>query len=157
MKSTVRSAAAVLAIAVCVGVARASGPIAVYALVDKVVFEPNAETPERIRISGVFLTARERSSEYSAPQRGYLYFTLPAADVNRPRDVELALREWADLKSVAGTRQVVGFGSSWASEVRVRKQNEGAKSPEPFVMGNGLTKVNPDQPRAKVLLDYRDR
>ena len=62
MKSIACSASAVVAIAVCLGVtiANASGPIAVYALVDKVAFEPSADKPERIRISGVFITAEER-------------------------------------------------------------------------------------------------
>jgi len=151
MKSIVCSAAAVLAIALCLGVVNASGPIAVYALVDKVALEPNADKPERIRISGVFITAEERSDVYSAPQSGYLYFGLP-----RGND-ELARREWADLKSVAGTRQVVGLGSSWGPKVRVRKPDEEAKSPDDYPMGNGLIKINPDQPRAKALLDYRDR
>jgi hypothetical protein len=151
MKSILCSAAAVLAIALCLGVVNASGPIAVYALVDKVALEPNADKPERIRISGLFITAAERSDVYSAPQSGYLYFGLP-----RGND-ELARREWADLKSVAGTRQVVGLGSSWSAKVRVRKPDEEAKSPDDYPMGNGLIKINPDQPRAKALLDYRDR
>jgi hypothetical protein len=153
MKSIACSASAVVAIAVCLGVsiANASGPIAVYALVDKVAFEPSADKPERIRVSGVFITAGERSDVYSAPQRGYLYFALP-----RDND-ELALREWADLKSIAGSRQVVGLGSSWSAKVRVRKSDEEAKSPDDYPMGNGLVKVNPDQPRAKALLDYKDR
>ena len=154
MKSNVCFAVAVLAITLCLGVVNASGPIAVYALVDKVVFEPNADKPQRIRISGVFITAEDRSnaySAYSAPQRGYLYFALPNGAE------ELALREWADLKSVAGTRQVVGLGSSWHNKVRVRKPDEEAKSPDDYPMGNGLTKINPEQPRAKALLDYRDR
>jgi hypothetical protein len=133
------------------GVVHASGPIAVYALVDKVAFEPNADKPERIRISGVFMTAGERSDVYSAPQRGYLYFALPG------QNDELARREWADLKSVAGTRQVVGLGSSWAAKVRVRKPDEEAKAPDDHPLGNGLVKINPDQPRAKALLDYKDR
>jgi hypothetical protein len=105
------------------------------ALVDKVALEPNADKPERIRISGVFIAAEERSDVYSAPQRGYLYFALP-----RGND-ELARREWADLKSVAGTRQVVGLGSSWGAKVRVRKPDEEAKSPDDYPMGNGLIKV----------------
>lgn len=70
---------------------------------------------------------------------------------------ELALREWADLKSVAGTRQVVGLGSSWHNKVRLRKPNEEAKPPDDYPMGNGLVKINPEQPRAKALLDYKDR
>ena len=151
MKSIVCSAAAFLAIALCLGVVNASGPIAVYALVDKVALEPNADKPERVRISGVFITAEERSDVYSAPQRGSLYFALPKQ--NR----DLALREWADLKSVAGTRQVVGLGSSWASKVRVTKPDEEAHSADDYPMGNGLIKINSDQPRAKALLEYKDR
>jgi hypothetical protein len=151
MKSNVCSAAAVLAIMLCPAVINASGPIAVYALVDKVALEPSAEKPERIRILGVFITAGERSDVYSAPQRGYLYFDLPRGNE------EVALRECADLKSAAGTRQVVGFGSSWSAKVRVRKPDEEAKSPDDFPMGNGMVKINPDQPRAKALLDYKDR
>src|SRR5260370_6083399 len=151
MKSTVRSVTIILVIAACLGVANASGPIAVYALVDKASFEPNADKPERVRISGVFITAEERSDVYSAPQRGYLYFALPKQ--NR----ELALREWADLKSVAGTRQVVGLGSSWSTKVRVMKPDEEAHVADDYPLGNGLVKINPHQPRAKALLDYKDR
>src|SRR5437016_10223064 len=135
MKSIVCSATVVLAITVCLGIAIASGPIAIYALVDNVTFEPNSGKPERVRISGVFITAEERSDVYSAPQRGFLYFTLPKGNE------DLARREWADLKSVAGTRQVVGLGSSWASKVRVRKTNDEA-SPDNHPLGNGMVKVN---------------
>jgi hypothetical protein len=151
MKSIVCSATVVLAITVCLGVAIASGPIAVYALVDKVTFEPNADKPERARVEGVFITAEERSDVYSAPQRGFLYFTLPRGNE------DVARREWADLKTVAGTRQVVGLGSSWASKVRVRKANDEANSPDNHPLGNGMVKVNADQVRSKTLLEYKDR
>jgi hypothetical protein len=116
-----------------------------------VAFEPNADKPERIRLSGVFITAEDNSATYSAPRRGYLYFTLPGVDS------ELALREWRNLKSVAGARQVIGLGSIWYGKVRVRKPSESAKFPDAYVMGNGLVKVNADQARAKALLNYRDR
>jgi len=151
MRSTFSSAAAVLVVTLGLGTVHASGPIAVYALVDRVAIEPNADKPERIRISGVFITAEGRSNVYSAPRRGYLYFTLP-----KDKE-ELARREWADLKSVAGTSQVVGLGSSWTAMVRVRNADEDAKSPDDYPMGNGLVKVNPDQPRARALLDYKGR
>ena len=151
MKASVCFVTAVLAMTVWLGIVNASGPIAVYALVDKVAIKPNADKPERIRISGVFITAEERSEVYSTPQRGYLYFALPG------QNDELARREWEDLKSIAGARQVVGLGSSWSAKVRVRKPDEEAKSPDGYPMGNGLVKVNPDQPRAKALLDYKDR
>ena len=61
MKSIVRPVTVVLGIAVCLRIVNASGPIAVYAVVDKVVFEPNPDKPERIRVTGVFITAAEQS------------------------------------------------------------------------------------------------
>jgi hypothetical protein len=154
MKSIVWSLGAVLAISMCASVVRASGPIGVYALVDKVTFEPNANNPERIRISGVFITAvdtPDNSTLYSKVQRGYLYFELPKDNA------ELARREWTDLKSIAGTRQVVGFGTSWGTKVRVRVPEEEAKSADDYPLGNGLVKINSDQPRAMALLNYKAR
>jgi hypothetical protein len=154
MKSIAWLAAAVLAIALGPGVVHASGPIGVYALVDKVTFEPNAENPERIRISGVFITAvdtPDNATVYSEPQRGNLYFRLPAGKE------ELARREWADLKSVAGTRQVVGLGSSWGEKVRVWKLERDARSPDDYPMGNGMVKIYSNTGRVQALLDYKDR
>ena len=55
--------------AACLGIVNASGPIAVYALVDKVALEPNADQPERVRISGVFIVAEERSDVYGEESR----------------------------------------------------------------------------------------
>jgi hypothetical protein len=143
----------ILAMTVGLGVANASGPIAVYALVDKVAFEPNADKLERIRITGVFITAQQSGDVYSAPQRGYLYLALPAMNT------DIARREWSDLKSIAGSRQVIGFGSNWMSQVhvRVRKPDEEPKSPNEYPMGNGVVKINADHPKAKALLEYKDR
>jgi len=61
------------------------------------------------------------------------------------------------LKSIAGTRQVVGIGSSWFGAVHVKKMAEQGGSPEVYPMGNGLIRINSDQPRAKALLEYKDR
>ena len=158
MKSPVGFAALVAPIlmtAAWLGVANASGPIGVYALVDKVILEPSADKPERIRISGVFITSKEtpdNSTVYGEPQRGNLYFRLPKGS-----NEDLARREWADLKSIAGTRQVVGLGTSWGPKVHVTTSNSEAASPAEFPIGNGVVKINSDQPRAKELLDYKDR
>ena len=166
MKSQIRWATAVapiLAMTAWLGVVHASGPLGVYALVDKVTLEPNAEKPERIRISGVFIAAKEtpdNSTVYGEPQRGYLYLALPRGEADLARQElndALARREWSDLKSIAGTRQVVGFGASWFNRVRVRKADEEAKTPDVYPMGNGLVKMNPDQPMAKTLLEYKGR
>ena len=69
----------------------------------------------------------------------------------------MALKEWADLKSVAGTRQVVGFGSAWSAKVRLRKPDEKPEAPDNYVMGNGMVKLRPDHPQSKELLEYKDR
>jgi hypothetical protein len=158
MKSQIRWATAIapiLAITAWLGVVHASGPIGVYALVDKVTLEPNADKPERIRISGVFITAKatpDNSTVYGEPQRGYLYFRLPKGNSE-----DLARGEWADLKSIAGTRQVVGLGTSWGAKVRVTTPNQETTSPAEYPMGNGVVKINSDQPRAKELLDFKER
>ena len=158
MRLFVCAAGIALAIAARPGAVSASGPVSVYALVDKVTFEPNAEKPERIRISGVFITYQAmlgqpgggNARQYSAPQRGTLYFALAGNE-------ELARREWADLQSVAGTRQVVAFGSSFSGKWRVWKPEEEAKEPDDYPMGIGVVKMNADHPRAKALLDFKDR
>ena len=85
----------------------ASGPLGIYGIVEKVVFEPNEQSPERVQVWGSFAYVDGgvgSSLAVSAPLRGYLYFRLGgAADA-------LVRNEWTDLKSVAGTGQAVGFG-----------------------------------------------
>src|SRR5262245_9751088 len=79
---------------------KASDPVGVYGVVEKVVFEPTDKAPQRIQVWGAFSVSEGKPGDfYSPPQRGYLYFTLPSGKE------ELARREWADLKSVAGTGQ----------------------------------------------------
>jgi len=86
----------------------ASGPLGIYGIVEKVVFEPNEQTPERVQVWGAFAYVEDRSpSDVSPVTRGYLYFRLPTYGAS----VETVRKEWADLRAVAGTRQAVGFGS----------------------------------------------
>jgi hypothetical protein len=86
----------------------ASGTVSIYALVEKVVFEPDNRAPERIQIWGAFTLAdgRVAGAPTLTPQRGYMYFSLPASPALR----EPVLKEWADFKAVAGTGQAVAFG-----------------------------------------------
>ena len=49
------------------------------------------------------------------------------------------------------------IGSSWARSARVRKVDEEPKSPDRYMLGNGLVKVNADHPQAKALLEYKGR
>ena len=149
-------------------VVHASGPIAIYARVDKVEFEPNAEKPDRILVRGVFIMAGKDPGVYSAPQAGYIYCALPAPGATMPggawqiaaNATDLARIEWNDLKAVAGTRQVVGFGSTGrndAEKLRIRKPDEKPNSPDEYPIGNGVGKINADQPRARALLDFKER
>jgi hypothetical protein len=131
--------------------AQASDPVAVYALVDKVVMEPNADKPEQIQIWGVFSTAKPNDRNlYETPQRGYLYFKLPSTKE------DLARNEWADFKSIAGKREVVGFGNRYMVKLRVRKADEKAKAPDVYQVELGLVKIKPDTDYApvKALFEY---
>lgn len=92
----------------------ASGPLGIYGIVEKVVFEPNEQSPERVQVWGAFAYVDGgvgSSLAVSAPKRGYMYFRLvPATQGGTDQSVTLVRNEWADLKSVAGTGQAVGFG-----------------------------------------------
>jgi len=89
----------------------ASGRVAVYGLIDRVVFEPNEQAPERVQVWGTFaygdLSPAPGATATMAPaRRGFLYFSAPAdAALKRA-----ALAEWRDLNSVAKTGQAVAFG-----------------------------------------------
>ena len=120
---------------VCATVAHASDPTAVYARVDKVVLEPNAESPQAIQVWGVFAMAKpDDRNDYLAPARGYLYFTRTGGS-QAPR------AEWADLKQVAGTGQIVSFGSRYELKARLRPSDERPANPDPYSVNIGLTKV----------------
>ena len=68
-----------------------NGNIGIYGIVDKVVFEPDENAPERIQIWGLFVVPVPISSGlYRAPRRGILYFSLP------PDRKKNAIKEWAD-------------------------------------------------------------
>src|SRR5262245_12991076 len=83
----------------------ASEPVGVFAMIDKVIFEPNDKSPERVQVWGAFQfvqlgqTGRGDASNWSgatsAPKYGYLYFKLP--DTNQ----QAVKTEWVDLKAVS--------------------------------------------------------
>jgi hypothetical protein len=102
--------------------AAASGNTGVYAIVEKVVFEPEGTTAanaERAQVWGAFafiLTETmvmgrrlpQPTETVTSPRRGYLYFALPPDGT--PAQLATVRTEWADLKTVAGTGQAVSFG-----------------------------------------------
>ena len=128
----------------------ASDRTALYARVDKVVLEPSEGTPQRAQVWGVFAMAKPNDvNNYLPPARGYLYFTLAA----NPQEAQ---KEWADLKSVAGTNQVVSFGNRWELKARVRSADEKPAQPDPYVVSIGVMKNNrTDYAPIRSLLDAR--
>lgn len=92
----------------------ASGPLGIYGIVEKVVFEPSEQAPERLQVWGAFAYVDGGPGEslsVSPAKRGYLYFRMPsAAEGADPSELKAVRNEWADLKAVAGTGQAVGFG-----------------------------------------------
>lgn len=132
-------------------VVHASDPIGVYGRVEKVVMEPTDQAPQRIQVWGVFSVAVPNNrDDYQAPGRGYLYFTLPS---NR----QLALKEWADLKAVAGTDQIVAFGTRWEQRTRLRKPDERPDAPDPYAMNFGVRKISgrTDYTPIRALLNFK--
>jgi hypothetical protein len=94
----------------------ASGRIGFYGIIEKVVFEPSEEAPERIQLWGAFLYVdggASKNTAVSPAKRGYLYFKISSgySGYTSPAQMDRTKKEWADLKSVAGTGQAVGFGS----------------------------------------------
>src|SRR5205814_5449551 len=54
---------------------RAGGPPPVCIAVDKLVFEPNEDTPSRIQIWGTFALLNDSKGAYGEPVHRYLYYT----------------------------------------------------------------------------------
>jgi hypothetical protein len=81
-----------------------------FAVIEKVIFEPNEQSPERIQLWGAFafVAGGVRGELAAPPQRGYLYFSMSPSF--SPSQRETTRKEWADFKAVAGTGQGVAFG-----------------------------------------------
>jgi hypothetical protein len=122
--------------------------------VDKVILEPNPNSPDTVQVWGVFALADAGSNQrntYVPPARGYLYFKL--AD-----NPYAARTEWKDLKTVAGSGRIVAFGNRFFSKMRLRKSNEPPKEPDPYDTNLGLQEVRQDTeyPPVRALVNYKD-
>ena len=119
--------------------ARGSDPIGIYAVVERVAFEPSKAAPERVRIWGVFAIAAKRGGEeYQSARRGQLYFRLP----EKKRDE--ALIEWRDLEKSAGSGEPVGLGNRYEQikmDLHVHKSEETKVEPAEYPMGFGMTRM----------------
>jgi hypothetical protein len=159
----------------------ASGPVGVFAVIEKVVFEPDGTTAanaERVQVWGAFSYV-EGGIQFAGPlhdiERGYMYFTLPKGT---PAQVQAARNEWADLKGVAGTGQGVAFGQwiappqqgggplgvmvervRWDSpgySLYVQKQLPPQRLPTLYITNTGIVKLPDSAPYASVLKRLRD-
>src|SRR5580765_7883728 len=82
----------------------ASDPLGVYCVVNKVVMLPDETQPNAIQVWGACSLAVGGMQEdhtytnpwYTEPQAGYMYYIAPSGKQ------EIAIKEWKDLKSVAG-------------------------------------------------------
>jgi len=121
-----------------------SESVGIYALVERVVLEPDDKNPQRIQLWGAFATNRSAAN----PKKGFMYFKLPASQQ------ATALKEWADFKATAGMGRVVSFGSTaffgnsqatadsyYASLGRVRPASEKAQSPDVYPLNFGVHPV----------------
>ena len=163
---------------------RASGPLGIYAIVEKVAFEPNDTAPERVRVWGAFAFTDgtpQNARGVAAARRGYMYFTLPT---DAPATIPTIRREWADLKAVAGTGQAIGFGNWFymssfnvlqpdvkpqapsaifqtspagggPTDLRVRPDAEAPASPAIYRTDAGIVKISADGNRADVVKALR--
>ena len=162
----------------------ASGPVGVYGIVEKVVVEPNDANPERVQVFGAFAFvdgAGAGSLDTSPVARGYLYFQLPEAGSGVEGTIPNVRREWADLKTVAGTGQAIAFGKwgyiGWfgalepsksdnyilqrsargntSAGLRVRPASEKAASPTIYHTDSGIVKLS-ESSHAAIIKQLRD-
>jgi hypothetical protein len=148
MKHLLIVAAAVL---VAVLPVRASDPVGIYCVVERVVFEPNNAGPATVQIWGAFSFNIPREQQgpttagtfgsapsgdlYGPVQRGYMYFACPAGRENVCRN------EWNDLNHVAGTREAVGFGGRRMTTGTVRGRTTPVANPDPYPLNIGVVPI----------------
>src|SRR2546427_1452320 len=185
--ASMKTARAILVVGVLLFVAAdliASGPVGIYAIIEKVIFEPSEQAPERIQIWGAFAVVEgglARPGATSKPLRGYLYFKLPDGSAQAA-----AKTEWTDLKTVAGTGQAIGFGN-WGfvgrvqdfgsrpnsssgipyflelypgggrqTDVRVRRDYDASASPAVYSTNTGIVKLTNQGSHADIVRQLRE-
>jgi len=142
MKTRAVCAAIVLSAVMAVTVS-ASDPMGVYAVVQKIVLEPNDAEPLRVQVWGAFsLWQANSGDEYDPPQTGYLYYSCPRGQENVCRN------EWSDIKSVAGKGLGIGFGARYRPAGRIRKADEKPTTPDVYPIRMGVVRMGSlhDQP-----------
>ena len=142
MKS-IRLALAIALVAAATSL-NASDRVGVYGVIEKVVFEPNAENPERVQLWGAFAIATRTDRNYYEPvATGYLYYKLPG-------DARMARVEWRDLQALAGTKRIAGFATRFEQSVRVRAASEAPQTPDTYALGIGVQTIHADRDYAPI-------
>jgi hypothetical protein len=136
----------------------ADGPVGIYAMVQKVVFEPSEAAPKTLQVWGVFVWVDgglKSPGPINLPQRGYMYFKLPG----KAAEAAASRKQWAEMKAIAGTSQIIAFGdwnnssafediyipvTGGQEDVRVRKQNEAPAKPITFPIKTGMVRIAND-------------
>ena len=138
---------------------RASGPVVVYAVIERVVFEPDQSSAQRVQIWGAFSlhsTDAPYSNTFSDAQRGYLYYRMNLPPSCRDRntsdpacaDIEKSTRAiWSDLQKMVGNGSAVSFGGNIGAPNpgKIRKAAQQPESPDPFPLGNPVVILGPSQ------------
>ena len=128
----IRMAGTVAAAAALVAMAPPSDPVGVYGIVDRAVVSPDSTT---IQIWGTFAVSDQKPGDHYLPAvKGYLYYRLSS------RSAQASRAEWRDLRSLAGTKSVLGFSSKWQSSTpgRVRCTTEAASNPDEYQLLSGM-------------------
>jgi hypothetical protein len=111
----------------------ASDPIGIYCVVQKVVLEPDTCAPTRVQIWGAFSMSNPQTGGYTDVMTGYLYYAVPP-DTNAAvmANNKVVAAEWLDLKTVAGSGEVVGFAGRRGALGRVRPGTEKPENPDVY-------------------------
>jgi hypothetical protein len=145
---------------------RASDPVGVYCLIEKIVLEPNTTTPTAVQIWGAFSFAQpiyastnppgtfgnaQVGDLYGSVQTGYLYYKCPSGKES------LCRKEWADLSSTVAKHEVVGIGGRHSDNGRVRKTDEKTASPDTYVLNLGVVPIGTYRPPTTAARDLTNR
>ena len=118
--------------------AKASDPVGVYAVLERVELEPNAAYPDRVKLYGWFAVANRTSRLYDEPRHGWLYFSL------KDDKADLCRREWKDLEELAGNGKCVAFGGRYGELGKVVKKKDRLAAPVAYPIAAGLFNVRSD-------------
>lgn len=119
--------------------ALASGPSAVYALVDRVEYEPNQAQATKVRVYGFFSLADPNDQvTYLKPVSGYMYLDCDSEQTTLDR----CRVEWGDIaKLAANAQKCASFGDRFqnpSKTYRIRPLSEAPSQPDRYTPRWGL-------------------